>query len=255
MQHLLYELPKPIIFAHRGSSAYAPENTLAAFELAVKQEAPALELDVKLTHDGEVVVIHDPTTQRTCGKEGIVKNLTLAQLKQLDAGSHFDASFNGEKIPTLQEVFDAVGKKLLINVEITNYTSPLDDLPIKVAQLVKNNQLQEWVFFSSFNPIALWKIKKLLPQIPIGLLAEEGKRGNWARSKWLEWLNYEAIHPHHDDVTPAFVKYHHQKKRLINVYTVNQAEKMRQLFQMQVDGIFTDDPILAKQNLEKMETI
>jgi len=249
MQHLLFDLNKPIIFAHRGSSSYAPENTLAAFELALKQGAPAIELDAKLTFDEEVGVIHDPTTQRTCGVNGTVKTMTLHQIKQLDAGSHFDATFTGEKIPTLQEVFDLVGKKLLINIEITNYTSIFDNLPNKIAELVKKNKLEQWVFFSSFNPIALWKIKKLLPEIPIGFLAEEGKPGKLARSRLFEWLNYQAFHPHFADVNPNLVQYHHQKNRLINVYTVNQAEVMRTLHQMQVDGIFTDDPILAQQVL------
>ncbi len=249
MQHLLFELPKPIIFAHRGSSAYAPENTLAAFALAVKQGVPALELDVKLTSDGEVVVIHDPTTRRTCGVNGTIKKMTLSQIKKLDAGSHFDPAFTGEKIPTLQEVFDLVGKKIFINIEITNYTSIFDNLPNKVAELVKKNKLQQWVFFSSFNPIALWKIKHLLPEIPIGFLAEAGKPGRLARSRLFEWLNYQAFHPYYGDVSLDLVRYHHQKKRLVNVYTVNQAETMRSLQQMQVDGLFTDDPILAQQIL------
>lgn len=249
MQNLLFDLPKPIIFAHRGASAYAPENTLAAFALAVKQGAPAMELDVKLTFDEEVVVIHDPTTLRTCGVNGTIKKMTLSQIKQLDAGSHFDTAFTGEKIPTLQEVFDLVGKKIFINIEITNYTSIFDNLPNKVAELVKKNKLQQWVFFSSFNPIALWKIKHLLPEIPIGFLAEAGKPGKLARSRFFEWLNYQAFHPYYADVNPNLVQYHHQKKRLVNVYTVNQAETMRSLHQMQVDGIFTDDPILAQQVL------
>ena len=251
MDHLLFELPKPIIFAHRGASAYAPENTLASFELAVKQGAPAIELDVKLTSDGEIVVIHDPTTERTCGVRGTIKTMPLSQIKELDAGSHFDSAFKGEKIPALQEVFDSVRGKILINVEITNYTTPLDDLPKRVAELVKKNDLQHWVFFSSFNFIALRRIKKLLPEVPIGFLTEEGNRGKFARSCLFEWLNYQAIHPHYHDVNSWMVQHHHHTNRLINVYTVNQKEEFKKLNQLKVDGIFTDDPILAQQILNE----
>src|SRR5512139_2686581 len=98
---LFAHLPRPTIFAHRGASAYAPENTLAAFQMAIQQGADALELDVKLTADGQVVVIHDQTTDRTTGVKGRVSDLTLHELRNLDAGSFFDIAFQGEMIPTL----------------------------------------------------------------------------------------------------------------------------------------------------------
>src|SRR5512143_1463332 len=100
----LTSLPQPVVFAHRGASAHAPENTLAAFELALAQDADAIELDVKLTADGQAVVIHDPTLNRTTGSQGSVKNMSLAELKSLDAGSYFSETYRGEKIPTLEEV-------------------------------------------------------------------------------------------------------------------------------------------------------
>jgi glycerophosphoryl diester phosphodiesterase len=90
---MLTELPRPTIFAHRGASAYAPENTLAAFELALRQGADAIELDAKLTRDGHIVVIHDQTVDRTTEGRGRVKDMTLAELRKLDAGSHFDVAF------------------------------------------------------------------------------------------------------------------------------------------------------------------
>src|SRR5512134_684431 len=107
---MLGEFPRPMLFAHRGASAHAPENTVAAFELAVRQFKnlpPAVELDVKLSADKQVVVIHDQTVDRTTGSKGRVNQLTLAELKTLDAGSFFGPSFQGERIPTLSDVFEA----------------------------------------------------------------------------------------------------------------------------------------------------
>ena len=135
-------LPKPSIFAHRGSKANAPENTLAAFELAITHKADAIELDVKLCADGQVVVIHDSTVDRTTDGTGQVRKLSLAALKELDAGSYFDIAFRGEAIPTLEEVLEAVGKRIPINIELTNYAAPTDALPAKVAELVIRHGLE-----------------------------------------------------------------------------------------------------------------
>lgn len=247
---MLNQLPRPTIFAHRGASAYAPENTLAAFELALRQGADAIELDAKLTRDGQIVVIHDQTVDRTTEGTGQVKEKTLAELRRLDAGSHFDVAFQGEPIPTLEEVLKAVGQLTFINIELTNYASVTDALPQKVAALVKKHKLSRRVIFSSFNPIALFRIRKLLPEAPIGLLALPGKQGAWARS-WLgRILVYQSLHPEVNDVNPGLIKNTHRRGCQLFVYTVNQEEDMRRLFNLQVDGIFTDDPVLAQHVLK-----
>jgi glycerophosphoryl diester phosphodiesterase len=246
---LFTHLPKPTIFAHRGASAYAPENTLAAFELAVLQGADAIELDAKLTADGEVVVIHDQTVNRTTGAKGRVAELTLAELRQLDAGSHFDIAFHGEPIPTLDEVFEAVGRKLYINVELTNYASVTDLLAEKAADLVRKHHLENRVLFSSFNPLALWRAKRRLPRVPGGLLTEQGRKGALARSPLGYLLGYAALHPHLSDLTPGLVERMHQRGCRVHVWTVNRSDDMQRLFSWGVDGIFTDDPVLARQVL------
>ena len=178
------ELPRPTLFAHRGSSAHAPENTLAAFELAIRQGIPAIELDATLCADGHVVVIHDETVNRTTGESGVVRHMPLTALKELDAGSWFAPAFKGEKIPTLAEVFETVGKRIFINVEIKNYDSPLDDLPARIARLVQKYDVADRLLFSSFNPVALLRVGRLLPRVPRGLLVFRGKKGAWARG-WL----------------------------------------------------------------------
>jgi glycerophosphoryl diester phosphodiesterase len=238
-------LPSPAIFAHRGSSAHAPENTLASFQLALTQGAPALELDAMLCADGHVVVIHDDSVDRTTNGLGKVRNMTLAAIKELDAGSYYDVAFKGERVPTLSEVFETLGRRIFINIEIKNYASPLDNLPSQIASLVQKFNLGEFVLFSSFNPLALLKLRCLLPQVPSGLLIFHGIMGGWARG-WLgRRFPCQAFHPDVRDVTPAFIESTHQTGRRMHVYTVNEPEDMKRLFALGVDGIFTDDPPLA----------
>jgi glycerophosphoryl diester phosphodiesterase len=244
---MLTSLSQPVIFAHRGASAHAPENTLAAFELALTQNADAIELDVKLSSDGQAVVIHDATLDRTTSRPGRVKDCSLAELQSLDAGSFFSEKYRGEKIPTLEQVFEAVGKKTFINVELTNYTTPRDSLVETVCTLVKKFGLQERVLFSSFFASNLAKAQAHLPDVPRGLLAFDGLLGAWARSFGFNFGKYHALHPYLKDVTPQQVQRVHRLKRRIHVWTVNAAEDMRRLFHWGVDAIFTDDPQLAVQ--------
>jgi glycerophosphoryl diester phosphodiesterase len=246
---MLTQIPNPAIIAHRGASAYAPENTLAAFELAVRQKADAIELDAKLTIDRHVVVFHDQTLDRTTGSHGRVIDSKLLDLRRLDAGSHFDVAYRGEQIPTLDEVFDLAGRQTYINIELTNYASPTDRLPEKVAEIVKKHNLAERVMFSSFNPLALIRIRRILPQIPIGLLADTRNQGIWARS-WLgSLLRYQSLNPALEDVDRRLVERTHRRGCRLLVYTVNQSEDMRHLFNIGVDGIFTDDPLTARRIL------
>lgn len=252
---MLYQaLPRPTIFAHRGSKAHAPENTLAAFKLAVSQGAPAIELDAKLSSDGEVIVFHDKILNRTTNGSGAVGRMPLAALKELDAGSHFSAAFKGEKIPTLAEVFETVGQQVFINVELTNYASPRDSLPEKAAALVKKFGLQDRIMFSSFNHITLQRAHQLLPEVPLGLLALPGILGATARS-WIgrRWVLYQAIHPEVRDASPRLIRNAQQRGHRVHVYTVNQRQVMLRLFQAGVDGIFTDDPLLAFSVLQEIE--
>jgi glycerophosphoryl diester phosphodiesterase len=242
---MLTNLPQPIIFAHRGASAHAPENTLAAFELALAQGADGIELDVKLSADGHVVVIHDPTTDRTTGARGRVKDLSLVELRGLNAGSFYAANFSAEKIPMLEEVFETLGKKIFINVELTNYNTPRDHLVESVCMLVKKFNLQKHVMFSSFYASNLSKARSYLPEVPCGLLAFNGLLGAWARSFGFAFGKYAALHPYLKDVTPQQVQRVHRLKGRVHVWTVNAEEDMRRLFGWGVDAIFTDDPQLA----------
>lgn len=250
---MLETLPRPTIFAHRGASAHAPENTLAAFELALAQGAEGIELDTKLSADGHAVVIHDATVDRTTDGHGRVNDMSLADLRSLDAGVFFAEKYRGEKIPTLEEVFEALGKRLFINIELTNYKTPGDHLVEAVCMLVKKFALQKQVLFSSFLGSNLSKARGLLPEVPLGLLALNGFLGAWARSFGFAFGRYQALHPNLKDVTPHQIRRVHRLERRVHVWTVNAAEDMRRLFDWSVDGIFTDDPKLAVQVREEFK--
>jgi glycerophosphoryl diester phosphodiesterase len=242
-------LRRPVIFAHRGSSAHAPENTLAAFRLAVEQNATVVELDAKLSADGQVVVIHDDTVDRTTDGTGGVGSMTLSELKRLDAGIKFSPEFKTERIPTLAEVFEAVGDQIVVNVEMKNVTSPIDDLPDKVVSLIQAYGLEKKVILSSFNPIALIRARYRLPEVPMGYLTITGFAKMVLLSGLVRFGPYLALHPAAEDVTPELIQSAHRMSCRIHAYKVFQPDQMQRLFKLGVDGIFTDDPPLAQQML------
>jgi glycerophosphoryl diester phosphodiesterase len=245
--------PKPMIFAHRGSSASAPENTLAAFELAVEHGAHAIELDAQLSADGHIMVIHDHQVNRTTNGTGYVNEMDLVALKELDAGSYFDRKYQGEKIPTLSEVLETIGQKILINIELKNDRTPLDDLPRRAAEIVTRHAMQTRVIFSSFNPIALQRVKKELPGTPCGFLTSSELWNAGLRLLGRILIKeYEALHPDARSVTPELISKVHNNGQRIHVYTVNDPEEMRNFFKMGADGIITDKPELAVQILTAM---
>lgn len=249
--NLVDRIPSPVIYAHRGASAHAPENTLAAFQLALEHGADGVELDAKLSADGQVVVIHDQTVDRTTGAHGIVREMTLAQLKALDAGSSFSSEFAGEPIPTLEEVFVAVGQKTLINVEITNYNSVTDALPDRITDLVIQYNLQERVLFSSFHPLNLIRIRRRLPDTPAAILTQPGSDGKLLRGWFGRLFARGFIHPYFTDVNAETMAVERRAGRRVNAWTINDPEEMLRLFNLRIDGIITDDPRLARRVLEE----
>ncbi len=250
LKNFIYQFTRPIIFAHRGASAYAPENTLAAFKLAIEDGADAIELDVKLSCDDEIVVIHDQTVNRTTDGHGDVRRLRLAELKQLNAGIRFDSAFMGEQIPTLTEVFETIGEKIYLNLELTNYATPNYELVNRVAAQIKKYHMENHVLLSSFLVSNLTRLKFLLPEVPRGMLAAKGFNGWIARSMFRYQVAPHALHPYFTDVTKNLILKQHYRNRKIFVWTINKEHQMKRLLGLGVDGIFTDDPRLACQILE-----
>ena len=243
-------LDRPLNFAHRGASYEAPENTLAAFLLAVELGADGIELDVQLSKDGQLVVIHDFVLEATTDGAGPVRKRTLAELKGLDAGHRFDPAYAGQQIPTLQEVIDAVGHRLLLNIELKTASLRDDGLAEAVVQAIENNHLRDRTIVSSFNPLALRRVRKLNPGIPIGLLYAPDLplllRRPWAR----HLLELDAIHPHHSLMDDKYVPWAREQGYRVHTWTVDDPVKMKHLVRQGVDIVITNRPDLFRQVLQ-----
>lgn len=241
--------PHPILLAHRGDLAHAPENTLPSFSQAIRKGADGVELDAKLTADGQVVVIHDAAVDRTTDGSGKVSSLSLQEIRTLDAGAWFNEKFAGTRVPLLEEVFETVGREKLINIELTNYNSPRDGLTQRVCELIKRHNNQKQIIFSSFFASNLKIAVQTLPEIPRGLLAMPGLLGLWARSFGFMFGDYQALHPHISSVSREQVQRAHRIRRRVHVWTANTPEEVTRLKEWGVDGIFSDDPETALQSL------
>jgi len=238
----------PLVIAHRGASKYAPENTFAAFDLAIEMGADAIELDTMLIGDGTPVVIHDQTLGRTTDGSGSISSKRIEELRSLDAGSIFDSRFAGEKIPTLEEVFTAIGNKILINVELKNIASPFDRLPEIVVGLVRECGLSDRVLLSSFNPIALIKAHRAGPEIRRAALIGGGPK--YVRGLIEAFTDYTSVHPEVSLVNQGTVKNYHAAGLKVNVWTVNDQADMMELLSIGVDGLITDAPDIANKVIE-----
>ena len=236
----------PIIMAHRGASAVAPENTLAAFNAAVNMGADAVELDVKLTIDKEVIIIHDRRVDRTTNGSGDVKCWTFKDIRMLDAGSKFASSYSGEKIPSLREICETLKGKLLVNIELTNYWTLLDALPIKVAEIVSEYDMQGEVLISSFNVFNLIRFHQYMPAVELALLVGPESRSRIISAVFGGRFSINSIHPHFSTLFPGIPEGFRKRYARIHPWTVNKIEDMRALIALRVDGIITDYPDIAR---------
>ncbi len=240
----------PLIIAHRGDSANAPENTLAAFRLAYENGADGIELDAMLSADQQLVVIHDDTLDRTSNGHGKVGEMPLTALRELDAGTWFNPKFKGEPIPLLDEVFTELGGKFLINVELKNYKTPKDQLPELVVALVKKHALSDSVLLSSFNARNLLRAKSLAPEIRTGLLTLPGLLGLPMRGFLGRRYGADDLHPYYRDVSAKMVQTRHLMGQKVNVWTVDAPNDLRRMQSCGVDMIICNDPAYARQILE-----
>ncbi len=174
MAHLL-PLPdsdRPLVFAHRGLSSEAPENTMAAFALAKEKGIPGVELDIHLTADGKLVVIHDHSTKRVApGTDLSIETTTVAELKKIDIGSWKGAQYKAERPPLLSELFEELGKDLYFDVEIKSGESDDRGLEAALVKLLADFRMDAAkLIVSSFNPIAIKRFKALCPTVPTAII-------------------------------------------------------------------------------------
>ncbi|WNB92204.1 glycerophosphodiester phosphodiesterase family protein [Bacillus sp. NEB1478] len=230
--------------AHRGASGYAPENTMAAFQKSVDMKADYIELDVQETKDGKLVVIHDVTLDRTTNGTGYVKDHTLQEIRQLDAGSSFSSKYAGEKVPTFEEVLDKFRGKtgILIELKATYY---YPDIEQKVAKALKERQMDlpknSQIIIQSFEFDAVKKMDELLPAVPDGVLT--GNSADLTDEKLAEISAYaEYVNPYQGLINPPIVKKVHDMGMGVMGWTVRKQEEVQPLIDANVDAIITNYP-------------
>jgi len=240
----------PLRIAHRGASARAPENTLAAFTEAIRLGADLIECDVHLSADGVPVIIHDDTVDRTTNGRGAVSALACARLRRLDAGAWFSSRFRGERIPTLEEALECARGRCGLNLEIKGPSGRRRDGPAApgltlmartVAAALKRTGFREPVIVSSFSTQALRAARSQMPHVRLGHLASRSLRG--LRSVHRA-LGLYAVHPHVRLAASRRVRLAHRLGLLVLFWTANDLRLMRRLLALGCDGLMTDDPAL-----------
>lgn len=239
------------IFAHRGASAYAPENTIEAFALAMEQGAEGIELDVQLTKDGEVVVIHDEAIDRVSDHTGLVKDYTLAELKKFDFSNHM-AAYKGAKIPTLKEVLKLVKPGTMeVNIELKTGIYWYPGIEEKVLEIVKEMDMQERVIYSSFNHYTVQKIRDLDKNAQTAYLFSDVILDveQYAKSTGVDGLHPPIYHLHMAD----FWKKYKESGLKVRVWTVNSYEFLKEFIEKGIDAVITNVPDKALKIRKELE--
>ncbi|MEU1719976.1 glycerophosphodiester phosphodiesterase family protein [Nonomuraea sp. NPDC005692] len=243
--------------AHRGASAYAPENTVAAFQLAARQGADMFELDVQETKDHELVLMHDTTLVRTTDAERVlpglapwrVRDLTLAQIRRLDAGSWFDREYTGERVPTLQEALRAMagsGAGMLLEVKEPRLYPGIEARIVRALRAEPSWLVPGRLVAQSFDWDSMRAFHRLLPGVPIGLLGTPGTAALPGLARFADHVN-----PPYSALTPSYVKLAHEHGMKVFAWTVDNPDDMQRLLTYQVDGIITDKPDVLRDLLTR----
>lgn len=236
------------IIAHRGASGHAPENTISAILKGVELNSHYIEVDVHMSKDGEIVVFHDDTLKRTTNGNGKIKNKTLSELKQLDAGSWFSKKFFGEKIPTLKEILDLDFQNAKLIIEVKNVNNTYPGIEKKIVELVKKSSFSNQVIYKSFGTEVLERFHKLDPDnetlyVTIGPVLSWFLIDDWLRIGSiydLDFVNYIQVHR-------FFIRKHlvidaHKKNKKIIAWDVHKPDHIQRMKNFNVDIIETDYP-------------
>jgi glycerophosphoryl diester phosphodiesterase len=236
------------VLAHRGASAYAPENTLAAFRLAIEQRADWLELDVQQTKDGRLVAFHDLRMERTTNGRGNLRDLTLEQVQQLDAGSWFGQSFAGERVPTFEEVVALASDhnvRIFPEVKDPRLYPGIEE---RVAAVIGAHGYEEQTIVQSFDMTSLERLHQVNPRLRLAALytATSPLRGDPPRGVTVVGPPWELVG---SDAT--LVRDAHASGRQVVVWSVDGASPVRALVEARVDGIITNRPDVVRAAIER----
>lgn len=234
-----------LIIGHRGARCCAPENTIPSFKLAIEAGVDGIELDVHMTKDGELVVIHDDTLDRTTTGSGYVKDYTINELRKLDAGVKFGVEWRGVKIPTLDEVLREFGNKTSFVIELKHGSDVYPSIEEEVLNLVKKHNVKAKIVSFDFN--ALERVRQLDDSVELGLIFIGKAR--WfidiAKKLKAQWLQAE-----YRLINESDVKITHEAGLKIGAWTINDIDIAIKLTEMGVDEITTDNPSLIIRNLK-----
>ena len=242
---LLDSNEKILVIGHRGANNIAPENTLKSFKKAIELGADYIEFDIHQSKDGEIVIMHDANTYNTTGHKGLIKRMTLKELKELDCGE-------GERIPTLQELIKIAKYNIGLQIEIK-----AKGMAEKLVELLRKEDLIESSIISSFLHEELLNIQKIEPKLKLATLEPiiSNPSKNW--DYHLEILNkvinnkYFAIHPRYQLVNKRLINYAHDNNIKVNIWTVNSKAWMKKFIKKGVDGLITDNIQNAKDVLKR----
>ncbi|MEA3365549.1 MAG: glycerophosphodiester phosphodiesterase family protein [Candidatus Hydrogenedentes bacterium] len=279
------------VIAHRGASAKAPENTLAAFRLAHELDADWFELDCTLTKDAEVICIHDSDLDRTTNATGEVSQMTLAELKKQDAGSWKHPDYAGEPLPTLAEALDCAKGKIGVYIEIKNSASDAEleqvildyakDMPVltdeqgaqvleliansgsrnyaltrKVLDLVRERKMEKQIVIQSFSPVCCAVAKLAAPDLRVEFLSglDPDEHDKWEQgARWVFLLGLDGWNANAEGLTPGRLAAMQAAGRTIAVWTVDKTPDMRRFAALGVNAIITNRPDAALRVLKEME--
>lgn len=237
------------VYAHRGYSGAYPENTMLAFKKAHEVGSDGIELDVQLTKDGEVVIIHDETVDRTTNAKGFVCDYTLLEIQKLNAALHFASVTPFEHIPTFEEYCAWVkNTDLITNIELKTSIIFYPELEEKVVAMVKRHGLEKHVFFSSFNFLSIARTKTLETSIPCGVLVPESGLVN--AGYMCKSFGFEYFHPHISNISEESLAENKAHGIQTNVWTVNSMGDLERCYAWGCDGIFTNYPSVCKEWLK-----
>ncbi len=241
------------VYAHRGYSGRYPENTMLAFQKAAETGCDGIELDVQLTKDGAVVVLHDETIDRTTDGTGRVRDYTYQELCRFNAAAAWKGKYDACVIPTFEEYCKwASGQRLVTNIEIKSGVIYYPGLEEKTMELVRRYGLEDRVFYSSFNHMSLVRLRQLDPKVYCGALMEHGGLGN--TGFYCSQFGFQASHPGVKGLLEGEVKGCREAGVAVNVWTVNDMGALEQLYDWGCDGIFTNYPSICKSWLDSRQS-
>ncbi|TBL72695.1 glycerophosphodiester phosphodiesterase [Paenibacillus thalictri] len=230
---------KPMNIAHRGAKGLAPENTLAAFRLGMEHGCEGIELDIHLSADGEIIVCHDESLDRTTNGTGAIRGLTLSEIKSYDAGEWFGEQYRGETVPTLGEVFDLVPASIMINVEVKDHVD--EQIERKLVDFLRERGRLDNVVVSSFDHQCVRRIKQLEPNVKIGLLYALNLVEPAAYAHAFD-VDVYSLHPHFTLVDSELMQKAAEYGLVVFPWTVNDEKDLLHVTELGVSGIITDFP-------------